>query len=182
VGGYTHTIRASSQPCPFPAGTPVFSGSRSWTEVTFDLSAYEDVEARVRFRFGSDGNTGREGWYIDDVLVRSMNPMSGIEEQPLALAPLRCTRLLCSPSPCLAGVGAGVRWQLNRPAGVVVRIFDAAGRQVSAMTGGQAQTEGSLWWDGRDAAGRPVGSGLYLVRLDAAGRSLIGRKVVLLGR
>ncbi len=181
-GGYTHTIRASSQPGPFPAGTPIFSGAITWNEVTFDLSAYENVEARVRFRFGSDGNTGREGWYIDDVLVRSMNPASGVEEQPLSLAPLRCTRLLCSPSPCLAGVGAGVRYELSRPAPVVVRVFDAAGRQVSVLTAGQAQAAGSIWWDGRDAAGRPVGSGMYLLRLDAAGQSLIGRKVMLLAR
>ncbi len=182
-GGYTHTIRASSQPGPFPAGTPVFSGASAWTELAFDLSAHELEDVRVRFRFGSDGNTGREGWYIDDVVVRSMNPASGVmEERELVLGLLRCTRLLCSPSPCIAGVGAGVHYQLNRPAGIVLRIFDATGRQVSVVQAGRAPAEGVLRWDGHDNAGRPLGSGLYLMRLDAGGRSLAERKVMMLAR
>ncbi len=33
-----------------------------------DLSAYADQSVQFRFRFGSDAGTGREGWYVDDIL------------------------------------------------------------------------------------------------------------------
>ncbi len=69
--GYTHTIRASSQPGPFAEDTPVYSGSFDWTAGTVTLDGVEGV-AQFRFRFGSDGNTGGEGWYIDDVVISSL--------------------------------------------------------------------------------------------------------------
>ena len=66
--GYTHTIRTGSQPGPFPSGTPVYSGNFDWRQ---DLVMLDGTpgQVRFRFRFGSDGATGREGWYVDDVLV-----------------------------------------------------------------------------------------------------------------
>ncbi len=66
--GYTHTIRSSSQSGPFPAGTPVYSGTFDWTPAVITLDGVIG-EAQFRFRFGSDGNTGGEGWYIDDVAI-----------------------------------------------------------------------------------------------------------------
>ena len=39
---------------------------------------------------------------------------------------------------------------------------------------------GSVEWDGRDARGNPVGSGVYLYRLSFEGSRRISRKMVLL--
>jgi flagellar hook assembly protein FlgD len=43
------------------------------------------------------------------------------------------------------------------------------------VSGVQAAGGHTLRWDGRDRSGRVVGSGLYFVRLEAAGRALIRR-------
>ena len=63
--GYNQYTRSTSS-MPFP-GTPCFSGSIDWWEERFDLSAYSG-EVQVRFRFGSDGSVGDNGWFIDDVV------------------------------------------------------------------------------------------------------------------
>ncbi|MBN2543607.1 S8 family serine peptidase [bacterium] len=51
---------------------PAFSGSTGgdfWHEEIFDLSEYEDTTISITFHFGSDDNTTRPGWYIDDVSI-----------------------------------------------------------------------------------------------------------------
>lgn len=47
-----------------------------------------------------------------------------------------------------------------------VKIYDARGRVVVEFT---AVSSGQAFWDGRDAAGNPVGSGLYRARVEADG-------------
>ena len=70
VDGYLHTIyeTAPSVGSPFEAGMPCFSGSWDWKQEQFDLSAYSGL-VHIRFRFGSDQYTEKEGWYIDDLQV-----------------------------------------------------------------------------------------------------------------
>ena len=69
ISGYPYLVRVGSTPGPFPAETPIFSGLTSgWEEVSFDLSGIAG-DVRFRFRFGSDGSTAEEGWYLDDVLL-----------------------------------------------------------------------------------------------------------------
>ncbi len=72
VGGYPFTIwdNAPSAGSPFAADTPCFSGAHDWRQEQFDLSAYSGL-VHLRFRFGSDQYTEREGWYLDDVQVGS---------------------------------------------------------------------------------------------------------------
>jgi Zn-dependent metalloprotease len=49
------------------AGQPCFSGvDTTWTQKTYNLAAYAGQNIQLRFRFGSDAGTGREGWYVDD--------------------------------------------------------------------------------------------------------------------
>jgi hypothetical protein len=67
-GGYPYQI-IDNPASPFEADTPCFSGSHDWKQETFDLSAYKGI-VDIRFRFGSDAATGKEGWYIDDVVIK----------------------------------------------------------------------------------------------------------------
>jgi hypothetical protein len=67
AGGYPYTV-VDNAASPFAANTPCYSGSTGWTEASFDLSAYSGV-VQIMFRFGSDGATTGEGWYIDDIAV-----------------------------------------------------------------------------------------------------------------
>ncbi len=64
------------------------------------------------------------------------------------------------------------------PAAGAVRLsmFDAAGRLVRTLVDGERpQGRGEADWDGRDAAGRSVGSGTYLARLEYAGKAEVVR-------
>jgi hypothetical protein len=59
-----------------------------------------------------------------------------------------------------------------------LQLFDAGGRLVRTWRVAYRPPETELVWDGTDSQGRPVGSGVYLVRLDADGFTAT-RKLVL---
>jgi subtilisin family serine protease len=73
-----------------------------------------------------------------------------------------------------------IRYELPVAGQVQVDILDLKGRRIVVLHEG-LQTAGSqeLRWDGRDASGRQVASGIYLVRVREDGREA-GRKVTLL--
>lgn len=77
VDGYGRHFKrvrgAASYSGPLP-GRACFAGSNTWLRRSFDLSAYAGQSVRIRFRFGSDSVTNREGWYIDDIELRGEAP------------------------------------------------------------------------------------------------------------
>jgi hypothetical protein len=66
------------------------------------------------------------------------------------------------------GAAAGTR--------VAVRlgVWDVRGRVVRWLVAGEVQGPGvyGVIWDGKDERGRPVSSGVYLYRLEVAGRAV----------
>jgi len=49
------------------SGRPAFNGnSGDWVQTAIDLSDYSGMPVLVRFRFGTDGAVGADGWYLDD--------------------------------------------------------------------------------------------------------------------
>ncbi len=171
-GGYPYRIRTGSNPGPFPAETPVYSGSYDWQLESFDLAGFTG-SARVRFVFGSDGADVREGWYVDDLAL--IFPTSSAGDRPLAH---KLTLHPARPNP----VAGAATLLLDLPASgpVDVRVFDATGRQVRALHAGElAAGRHSFTWDGLTAEGTPAGSGVYWVKAHA-GSSERGARVVLL--
>jgi len=62
---------------------------------------------------------------------------------------------------------------------VSIKIFDVRGRLVKSVVDGiKAPGEYKIGWDGRNRDGSQVAAGIYFVRLDAAGRH-ISKKAVL---
>ena len=60
-----------------------------------------------------------------------------------------------------------IRFRLPDPGPITVEIFNAAGQRVRCLARGwHPAGEYDLGWDGRDGAGRPAASGIYLCRLD----------------
>ncbi len=71
-----------------------------------------------------------------------------------------------------------LRFGVRDASPVTLEIFDAVGRRVRTLLRGTRGTGESLVsWDGRDASGRAVASGVYFARLRAAGTSQV-RKLV----
>ncbi|MDH4036226.1 MAG: S8 family serine peptidase [Candidatus Krumholzibacteria bacterium] len=69
------------------AGEPVFTGydNRLWQQEIFDLSAYAGETVWVRLHAGANDFVTRDGWYIDDVNVRSID-MDDIAPEILSLS------------------------------------------------------------------------------------------------
>ncbi len=64
-----------------------------------------------------------------------------------------------------------IAYELPRDAAVTLTIHDAAGRLVRTLRSDDFEAAGrrEALWDGRDDGGRPIASGVYLVRMKAAG-------------
>lgn len=61
-----------------------------------------------------------------------------------------------------------LRFALPRDGAARLAVYDLAGRLVRTLADGNLpQGANEIAWDGRDAAGRPVGTGAYVARLEA---------------
>jgi len=78
------------------------------------------------------------------------------------------------------GSGALIAFTLPSEGSVRLDIYDVSGRHVRELKRGFAgEGEHVISWDGRNSRGRPVGSGVYFVRVEAGGASATGKTVLL---
>jgi len=112
-------------------------------------------------------------------MARRLLDQSGIEEGEDASAAARPPEFLsCSPNP--GGQELSLRFTLGEPGPVELTIFDPSGRLVQRLSpGALAAGTHALEWNGRDAAGRLVGSGVYTFKLRAPGGVIRGRGVLI---
>ena len=83
------------------------------------------------------------------------------------------------PNPAPAGTAASVRFALEQPSHVVLRVVDAAGRFIAEPMSTELGSGVHLAsWNGRSAAGLAAPRGVYFFTLRAAGRELVSRLVV----
>ena len=69
-------------------------------------------------------------------------------------------------------------WQANTP--VELTVHDVLGRTIRTLTSGAVLTgRHVLQWDGRNAAGEPVGNGAYLVQLRAGSQRAVGKVMLI---
>lgn len=73
-----------------------------------------------------------------------------------------------------------ILYQTGSNAAAELAVFDATGRRVRTLVEPvQGQRAGLITWDGRDASGRPLASGLYWVRLAAGSTNRTARLVII---
>ena len=83
--------------------------------------------------------------------------------------------LSVTPNPARTPV---VSFTLSQKCVVEVSIFDLQGRKVRTLANGLMEAGNyTRAWDGRDASGKPAGSGVYFYRLRAGGENLTTRNV-----
>jgi predicted glutamine amidotransferase len=162
--GYDFVIGEGYPPGPFPPGTPVFAGWWNWRQSIFELDGYTGT-VQFRFRFGSDGERGQEGWYLDDIQVLGTNVSSDAAE-PTGAPPAPALRV-GGPSPFRESTA--LLLDIPRAGRVDLSILDLEGRVLRHLVQGTtAAGSHRIVWDGRDQAGRAVPSGLYFFRLASA--------------
>jgi hypothetical protein len=99
---------------------------------------------------------------------------TGAEGEPVA----RLILLGCAPNP--SRTGANIYYVVPPGRGPVeLQIFDVSGRRVDWVVVEAAAGPGAISWDGRDARGVSVGSGVYFYELSFGGESRRGRMVLL---
>jgi subtilisin family serine protease len=103
--------------------------------------------------------------------LRALTELAGVS----APGPAIVARLLPGrPNPFRDRVTLG--FSLATESAVGLRVHDVQGRVVRALAGGRfGPGTHRVEWDGRDANGRSVESGVYFVRLDAGGSSIVRR-------
>jgi beta-lactamase superfamily II metal-dependent hydrolase len=110
------------------------------------------------------GGTGG-GAFSDFYINPGAAPVVGVDERVTVARPLR---LLRNPVTTSAQFAVGVTGSPMSE----LRIFTVDGRQVrTVFTGVLAQGEQLLTWDGRDASGQRVDSGVYFARFTSRGRA-----------
>ncbi len=118
-------------------------------------------------------NQRNTGVVTDQILA-----VTAVPDEPTALRPML---LQNSPNPFFASTL--IRYRVPEGAsyqGVRLHIFDINGRVVRTMVNGE-QPPGlyEMTWDGNDAQGRRVASGIYPYRLEVGGEVLSRKMVVL---
>jgi len=143
-----------------------------WTENVCRLEGLEPGSTtQVRFRFVTDGADTDEGFYIDDVCIRSAG-FSQVE------GPRNARALLLTPAGARP-VSETARWslQLDAPARVAAAVYDPAGRLVAEIlrTSLPAGAHDLIW------QGTATPDGIYFLKV-AAGERVVTRRIVKLRR
>jgi len=110
------------------------------------------------------GNNARTGVYGEDPLVAAPEPHARPATRRVTLYPSVPNPF--NPSTTLRFSVPGSSGQTVQ---AVLEVYDLVGRRVRTLVNGPVDTgEHTVRWNGRDATGRPVSSGIYFARLRAA--------------
>lgn len=127
---------------------------------------------------------GHAGTLSDCTVCHGVNPagegphglmaVSAVEEEVLGGLP----GLRVFPSPATAGVGCTIMAAPSRQSEGRLLVFDVRGRTIRMIRTGGAEQGATVAWDGRDAQGRPAGSGVYLLRYESGDLKAAGKVVL----
>lgn len=150
-----------------PWGRPEDTEMVLWLTGSYDH--YENAETPPLVKEGE--------WICFRTNVRMWAASVGVTSVADGLTPSGLTSARASPSPFRDWTM--VEYELGRPARASVRVYDVAGRLVATLADGD-HTRGThrASWDGRSDAGEASASGVYFVRVEAEGRALWPRVVL----
>jgi hypothetical protein len=101
-------------------------------------------------------------------------------QEGVPYAPLPSVTMFSGVAPSPFRESSMVRFQLNEPSPVTVRVYSAAGRLVRELVNAvQPAGYHAVAWNGHDDHGRPIAQGVYYVRFQTKGYGKTTRAVVL---
>ncbi len=147
-------------------------GQETMTPRVWDIRPYQGMTCKI---FIKDDEAGVMGYINVDEIHEIIDPLSpvGMPDPRLALRHAQAAPNPFNPS-------TRIRFELERPMDVQLRIHDLRGRQIWASET-LALDSGlqSIRWQGQDAAGRSVPAGSYLYSILAEGRVAASGKLSL---
>jgi hypothetical protein len=105
-------------------------------------------------------------------------PIADDSPDPVTRQPGPDLRLSVSPNPFNPAVE--VRFTTPRAGSATVEVYSVAGRRIATLVQGPVESgDHMLTWNGTDASGKPVSSGVYLFRLRTRDRITTARATLL---
>jgi subtilisin-like proprotein convertase family protein len=170
---YANTLFDDEATTPIGDGTAPFTGSFIPEE---PLSAVDGQNAQGTWQLlVYDAVSGDEGLLVSWEIhitppVAVHEPVSGSAENFALLGGY--------PNPFNSSTT--LRYVVPRDAQVSLRLYNTLGQEVRTLVSGPATAgEHRTVWDGRDAHGMDAATGMYLVRLEVAGRLATGKLLLL---
>ncbi len=121
---------------------------------------------------------GRSQYAYDIGVLTGVPGAGGDPGEPFA-GPSGAGARLAQNAPNPFGSGTRIAFALPRAGRARIDVLNLAGERVATLLDGVVGAgPREVVWDGRDARGRDVASGVYLYRLDADGRSLTRKMIV----
>ncbi|MCW3076872.1 MAG: Carboxypeptidase [Bacteroidetes bacterium] len=152
-----------TSPASSGATNPVYDGFQdAWVKEDIDLSAYIGQNLSVRFSFISDGGTTKDGFYLDDLLIRKIPSTPTGLNQTLALT----ENVTLSPNP-----SHGI-FNLRNPDGknLRVEVVNALGQIIYKQE--NASSENSII----NLKGHV--QGIYFIKLNIEGSEIIKKVII----
>ena len=149
----------------------------NWIPVEYDISSMADGQSHVYLRWtmgSTDGSYRYSGWNIDDVEIW------GLKGDVTAVGIPDRYRLSVGNHPNPFNPMTTIGFVLEKDGHASVSVYDLKGRRVRGLIDGSLNAgPHSVPWDGMNEAGQRAGSGVYLVRILAGGKSAEHKMVLL---
>ena len=169
---------------------PVIAGKRlsewgvvpqadTWTLVSIPISEVP-LDERGRFMGILIGGYVKETFYLDDMKLVAQEPPepTWVETSEVKAMPSGCVLSQNVPNPF--NPATQISFSVAKRSRVKIVLYNVLGQRVRTLVDAKHNAGTyAVRWDGKDDAGRQVGSGVYIGRLEAGG-SVSVRKLVLL--
>ena len=159
-------------PVPTGPAVPPDASEVGWKD-TAPVGPDEMIRVIARF----EDYTGRYPYHCHILEHEDQEMMRQFEVVPPVAAegaPARLALVPARPNPFANATT--IVYELPKPAAVRLIVYDVAGRARRTLaTGRAAGGSHAVVWNGRDDAGRAVAPGLYFVRLETDGATVVGK-------
>jgi hypothetical protein len=180
---YSFGIGITSDSLPFSVSYANDAGSKKSTGL--DGRTFRGLHALAGEHPGTSQESGAGNWYCLGRGEVQYGSSEFLQLNARALADVKGSEVpklfsLHQNYPNPFSSQTAISFELTDQAIVSLRLYDAAGRVIRVLAGGQRNAgHQNVAWDGRDARGRSLASGTYFYRLDA-GTYTQTKKMILL--
>jgi hypothetical protein len=137
------------------------------------LAIYSSPDGTSWHRLGGTRESEKVSLIFQDAGRYALFAESSVPEGAGSLSALSFTPRVFSPTGAFASQAVGISFTLGRAAPVTVRVYSRSGRLIREVVAGQAMNAGAnlVRWDGRDRNGGYAADGMYLVTVEALGKT-----------